>query len=689
LKMATIPAGPQVIVQVRYTKSYNTDARFSVKPTRKLCLERCWTIRETIEYICSETRQTHPEEKAIYVPSNDLKQFGTWLTNQEKTVADYNLKDFDILELKRRPQLALFGLWSSLGDLGHPPWLLPPPFSETKVDETVNLALDWSEPLKEVIPVFAELFPNGIKKGEDYIFQHLWTEDGQSKRKWLNTNMSLEEQELVPGCLLLITPVSLFLRRPLGTIKHPEKAGFLMKQSMKADTGIFDKSSFLLDKSSQLMNAIASSGSGVSGSAGDRSSVSASSLGLSEVSSRASLGKKTSTKKRWFLLEDNLLYYYQNKSANLPSGILALEYTSITELQNLSGPSGQKFMFELILNPNSFSGKVAHYIIFDENEAQVREWMKVLRYKCSNCSDKRVFEVPISKVMKQTKGQIPNLIVKTVKYIEEKAMDVEGIFRKSGSMIQVQKYRDLYDLGEDPDLNECSDPHTVAGVLKLYLRTLPEPLMTFDLYEAFQAAAELENPVAQVQRMKELVNSLPMDNKVVLNFLIDFIGRVSAHSQQNFMTISNMSTVFGPNLLRGKSDSAAEIMGHTASILSAIEIIIARRDEIFADVRVEIAALEAKREEEQLQAITLPPSRPQSRAGTFSEMWTPDFLPIPSLPPSSREGMTPLEAAKADLEQLELRLIALARKLSQEVQARKQMENYINAISVSPYEQGH
>ncbi len=61
-------------------------------------------------------------------------------------------------------------------------------------------------------------------------------------------------------------------------------------------------------------------------------------------------------------------------------------------------------------------------------------------------------------------------------------MKLEGIFRKSGAMVSVQKYRDLYDMGEDPNLDEEEDPHTIAGVLKLFLRSLPEPLMTYELY---------------------------------------------------------------------------------------------------------------------------------------------------------------------------------------------------------------
>ncbi len=38
------------------------------------------------------------------------------------------------------------------------------------------------------------------------------------------------------------------------------------------------------------------------------------------------------------------------------------------------------------------------------------------------------------------------------------------------------------------NMDVCKSPHTVAALLKLYLRELPEPLLTFELYDCFQAA---------------------------------------------------------------------------------------------------------------------------------------------------------------------------------------------------------
>jgi len=44
-------------------------------------------------------------------------------------------------------------------------------------------------------------------------------------------------------------------------------------------------------------------------------------------------------------------------------------------------------------------------------------------------------------------------------------------------------------VGQRPDLNKEAEPHDVAGLLKLYFRELPEPLLTFEMYEPFLVAA--------------------------------------------------------------------------------------------------------------------------------------------------------------------------------------------------------
>lgn len=114
--------------------------------------------------------------------------------------------------------------------------------------------------------------------------------------------------------------------------------------------------------------------------------------------------------------------------------------------------------------------------------------------------DTKVFGVSIQDLAKRSKdpnGCIPSVVKQTIAYLDLQGLEVEGIFRKNGSASMIQYYKDQFDQGvlinanhscspgAEVDLTKCTDTHTVCGLLTLWLRELPEPLLTYDLYEKF------------------------------------------------------------------------------------------------------------------------------------------------------------------------------------------------------------
>lgn len=67
----------------------------------------------------------------------------------------------------------------------------------------------------------------------------------------------------------------------------------------------------------------------------------------------------------------------------------------------------------------------------------------------------------------------------------------QGIFRVSGSQVEISNFREGFERGEDPlaDTNDASDINSVAGVLKLYLRELREPLFPIIYFDHFVTLA--------------------------------------------------------------------------------------------------------------------------------------------------------------------------------------------------------
>jgi RhoGAP domain len=63
---------------------------------------------------------------------------------------------------------------------------------------------------------------------------------------------------------------------------------------------------------------------------------------------------------------------------------------------------------------------------------------------------------------------------------------LEGLFRISGSKVEIDTLKARFDSGEDVALEAVTmNPHTVAGLLKQFFRELPEPLCTFELFDAY------------------------------------------------------------------------------------------------------------------------------------------------------------------------------------------------------------
>lgn len=83
---------------------------------------------------------------------------------------------------------------------------------------------------------------------------------------------------------------------------------------------------------------------------------------------------------------------------------------------------------------------------------------------------------------------MPQLVEKLINYIEMHGLYTEGIYRKSGSANKIKELRQ----GLDTDVGSVNlddyNIHVIASVLKQWLRELPSPLMTFELYEEFLRA---------------------------------------------------------------------------------------------------------------------------------------------------------------------------------------------------------
>ncbi|KAJ0059883.1 hypothetical protein NL108_014573, partial [Boleophthalmus pectinirostris] len=192
-----------------------------------------------------------------------------------------------------------------------------------------------------------------------------------------------------------------------------------------------------------------------------------------------------------------------------------------------------------------------------------------------------LFGIDFTQAAKNSPGGIPFIIKKCTSEIENRALNIKGIYRVNGAKSRVEKLCQAFENGKD--LVELSElyPHDISNVLKLYLRQLPEPLILFRYYNDFIGLAkesqriiveELEAlrlsptpvPPSQVSvelnrvlfKIKDLLRQLPPTHYKTLQFLIEHLHRVTEKSEENKMTASNLGIIFGPTLIKPRQADA-------------------------------------------------------------------------------------------------------------------------------------
>ncbi|XP_065807821.1 rho GTPase-activating protein 6-like isoform X2 [Labrus bergylta] len=164
--------------------------------------------------------------------------------------------------------------------------------------------------------------------------------------------------------------------------------------------------------------------------------------------------------------------------------------------------------------------------------------------------------------------QVPRVVDSCCQHIEKNGLQTVGIFRVGSSKKRVRQLREEFDRGVDVQLEEEHSIHDVAALLKEFLRDMPDPLLTKELYTAFINTTLLDHD-EQTTVTQLLVYLLPACNSDTLHRLLEFLSTVTDHAQDrqdkdgqeitgNKMTSLNLATIFGPNLLHKQKTSDKE-----------------------------------------------------------------------------------------------------------------------------------
>uniref|UniRef100_A0A8C4DFY2 SLIT-ROBO Rho GTPase activating protein 2 n=1 Tax=Dicentrarchus labrax TaxID=13489 RepID=A0A8C4DFY2_DICLA len=157
----------------------------------------------------------------------------------------------------------------------------------------------------------------------------------------------------------------------------------------------------------------------------------------------------------------------------------------------------------------------------------------------------------------------------------------EGIFRVSGSQVEVNDIKNAFERGEDPlagDQND-HDMDSIAGVLKLYFRGLDHALFPKEVFHDLISCVSMESLQERAVHIKKVLKSLPSKTLIIMRYLFSFLNHLSQYSEDNMMDPYNLAICFGPTLM--SVPEGHDQVSCQAHVNELIKTIIIHHDTIF------------------------------------------------------------------------------------------------------------
>jgi hypothetical protein len=199
--------------------------------------------------------------------------------------------------------------------------------------------------------------------------------------------------------------------------------------------------------------------------------------------------------------------------------------------------------------------------------------LKLRRPSKNEAPDTRVFGTPLDK-------DVPLVVSVAMRLLQDKYILTEGIFRVSGDNKAMQELRQQFDEGLYKTEEQIKaallqyKEHTIAGMVKMWFRDLPEPLLTFDHYDMFLAAHGVPQDTTRLCLIKKVLRFLPSTNLHVLRTITEFLHLLTIFEDSNRMNAESLSIIFAPNLLRPRGGNLLEMKRDTPQSIGLMRTLI-------------------------------------------------------------------------------------------------------------------
>ncbi|KAL8597793.1 hypothetical protein ACOMHN_004908 [Nucella lapillus] len=222
-----------------------------------------------------------------------------------------------------------------------------------------------------------------------------------------------------------------------------------------------------------------------------------------------------------------------------------------------------------------------------------------------NASNAKVFGATLCSLLRDG-DKIPLVVERLINAVEMHGLFTEGLYRKSAAAPKARELRALLEADYELVMLDEYPVHTLTTVMKAFFRELPEPVLSFELYDEFLRGAEIKDRKEQVQCMFAVIEKLPKANYDLFERLTFHLAKVAMHEESTKMSVNGLSIIFAPCLLRSnKKIQAQESLNQIPKQTSCIEVILSEELATVRSKLEDISTLESaeKTAEERLSFV--------------------------------------------------------------------------------------
>nr|XP_058911953.1 unconventional myosin-IXa isoform X3 [Kogia breviceps] len=275
--------------------------------------------------------------------------------------------------------------------------------------------------------------------------------------------------------------------------------------------------------------------------------------------------------------------------------------------------------------------------------------------KCSKKYDpelsSRQFGVELSRLTSEDRT-VPLVVEKLINYIEMHGLYTEGIYRKSGSTNKIKELRQGLDTdAENVNLDDYNI-HVIASVFKQWLRDLPNPLMTFELYEEFLRAMGLQERKETIRGVYSVIDQLSRTHLNTLERLIFHLVRIALQEDTNRMSANALAIVFAPCILRCPDTiDPLQSVQDISKTTTCVELIVVEQMNKYKARLKDISSLEfaENKAKTRLSLIRRSMGKGRLRRGNYPCPSSPVVVRLPSMSDVPEETLTSDAALEADI----------------------------------------